>query len=192
MKKILSLALVVVLGLCLAGCGAAKKNAATTAIKAAEDAYAAVQAELTMYVPDEAKAVEDAIAGAKSSFEQKNFDTALEAVKAVPDKIKELTTLAAAKKDELTKSWTELSGSLPGMVDAIKTKLDALSKVKKLPANMSKEQLEGAKGEFEAVNTMWAEAQTAFTAGNLPEAAGKAQTVQAKVGELMTLLGLKG
>lgn len=190
MKKSLILVLVLGLALAIAACSGAKKNAATTAITAAEEAYNAAKADIAMYLPDDAKTIEDAIASAKTSFEQKDFAGALASVKDIPAKVTELGAAVAAKKDELTKGWTDMSAAMPGMLETIKTKLDGLMKVKKLPAGMTKEQLEGAKGGYDEMNTMWTDAQTAFTAGNLPEAMTKAQTVQAKAGELMTLLGI--
>lgn len=189
-KKCLVLSLVIVMALGLAACSGAKKNAATTAITAAEEAYNAAKADIAMYLPDDAKTVEDAIASAKASFEKKDFAGALAAVKDIPAKITELGTAAAAKKDELTKGWTELSGAMPATLETIKTKIEALAKVKKLPAGMTKEQLAGAKGSYDEMNTMWTDAQAAFTSGNLPDAMAKAQTIQAKAGELMTLLGI--
>lgn len=190
MKKSLILVLVLGIALAIGACSAAKKTAATNAITAAEEAYNAVKADIATYLPDDAKAVEDAIASAKASFEKKDFAGALAAVKDIPAKITELGTAVTAKKDELTNGWTELSGAMPATLEAIKTKIDGLMKVKKLPAGMTKEQLEGAKGGYDEMNTMWTDAQAAFTAGNLPDAMTKAQTVQAKAAELSTLLGI--
>jgi hypothetical protein len=190
-KKYLILILVVAIGLCLAACGAGKKAATTAAIKAAEDAFNAAKVELVKYVPDEAKGVEDAINGAKENLGNRKFDAALEAVKGIPDKVKELTALATAKKDELTKSWEEMSGGMPKMLATIKSRLDILSASKKLPANLDKAKLEVAKSGYEAATTMWDEAQTAFSGGNVADAMAKAKTVQEKAVEVMTTIGMQ-
>ena len=190
-KKYMTLMLVVALGLLLAACGAGKKAAATAAIKAAEDAYNAVKTDLVQYVPDEAKAVEDAITGAKDNFTKNNFDAVLEAVKVIPDKVKELTALAATKKDELAKGWEELSGGMPQMLEAIKSRLDVLSASKRLPANLDKAKLDLAKTGYETAAGMWNEANAAFTGGNLADAMAKAKTVQEKAVEVMTTLGMQ-
>ena len=189
-KMYLVLILAVAVGLCLVSCGAGKKAAATTAIKTAEDAYNAVKADLVKYLPEDAQGVEDAINGAKASLEEKKFDAAIEAVKAIPDKIAELTVAAAAKKDELTKSWEEMSGAMPGMLETIKTKLDALSASRKLPVNLDKAALENAKGGYETATAMWNEAQTAFSGGDVVDAMAKAKTVQEKAMEIMTAIGI--
>ena len=93
--------LFVVIGLFLISCFPSNKEAATTAVKTAEESFNAVKSEAVKYVPDQARAVEDAIKGAKENLDKGNFDTALRAAKAIPDKIKELSAAAAAKKAEL-------------------------------------------------------------------------------------------
>ena len=161
-KKYLIPILFVVIGLFLVACAASSKEPAAAAIKVAEESWNAVKGEVAKYIPDQAKGVEDAIKGAKENFDKGNFDAALAAAKAIPDKVKELTAAAVAKKAELAKSWEEMSGGLPKMLDAIKSRLDILSASKKLPENLDKAKLEGAKGGYEAATKMWDDAKAAF------------------------------
>jgi hypothetical protein len=190
-NKYLVLLLIVAVGLCFAGCGGAKKASATAAIKAAEDAYNVVKEDLVKYVPEEAKKVEEAIADAKDSFTKKNFDEAITKVKAIPEKITELTATAKTKKDEMIMSWANMSKATPEMLASIKSKLDALSKVKKLPAGMDTAKLDGAKSDYEAAVTMWDEAKAASDAGNVADAATKGKAVEEKALGIMTTLGMK-
>jgi hypothetical protein len=190
-KKYLIPILFVVIGLFLVACAASSKEPAAAAIKAAEESWNAVKGEVVKYIPDQAKGVEDAIKGAKENFDKGNFDAALAAAKAIPDKVKELTAVAAAKKAELAKSWEEMSGGLPKMLDAIKSRLDILSASKKLPGNLDKAKLEGAKGGYEAATKMWDEAKAAFAGGNLADAMAKGKTVKEKAVEVMTTLGMQ-
>lgn len=183
--------LLVVFGLLVVSCGSANKEAATAAIKAAEESWNAAKGEVVKYIPEQAKGVEDAIKGAKENFDKGNFDAALAAAKAIPDKVKELTAAASAKKAELAKSWEEMSGGLPRMLDAIKGRLDILSQSKKLPANLDKAKLEGAKGGYEAAAKMWDDAKAAYSGGNLTDAMAKAKTVKEKAVEVMTSLGMQ-
>ena len=183
--------LLVIFGLFVVACGSGNKEAATVAIKAAEDSYNAVKGEVLKYIPDQAKGVEDAIKGAKENFDKGNFDAALAAAKPIPDKVKELTTAVAAKKAELGKSWEEMSGGLPKMLEAIKSRLDILSASKKLPENMDKAKLEGAKGGYEAAAKMWDDAKAAFSGGNVADAVTKAKTVKERAVEVMTTLGMQ-
>jgi len=183
--------LLVVFGLLVVACGSGNKEAATAAIKAAEESWNAAKGEVMKYIPDQARGVEDAIKGAKENFDKGNFDAALAAAKAIPDKVKELTAAASAKKAELAKSWEEMSGGLPGMLDAIKSRLDILSQSKKLPENLDKAKLEGARSGYEAAAGMWDDAKTAFSGGNLADATAKAKTAKEKAVEVMTTLGMQ-
>jgi uncharacterized phage infection (PIP) family protein YhgE len=189
-KRIFLAVLCVVVGITLMAC-ASNKEPAAAAIKAAEDALNAVKGEAMKYVPDKVKAVEDAIKAAKGSFDKGDYDAALNAAKAIPDKVKELTTAAAAKKTELTKGWEELSAGLPKMLDAIKSRLDILSKSKRLPANLDKVKLESAKSGYETATQMWDDAKANFSGGNLTDAMAKAATVKEKAVEVMKTLGMQ-
>jgi uncharacterized phage infection (PIP) family protein YhgE len=190
-KKYLIPILFVVISLFLAACAASNKEPAAAAIKVAEESWNAVKGEVVKYIPDQAKGVEDAIKGAKENFDKGNFDAALAAAKAIPDKVKELTAAAAAKKAELAKNWEEMSDGLPKMLEAIKSRLDILSVSKKLPENLDKAKLEGAKGGYEAAAKMWDDAKTAFSGGDLTDAMAKAKAVKEKAVEVMTTLGMQ-
>lgn len=189
-KRILVAVLCVIVGIALMSCASSKEPAAA-AIKAAEDAFNAVKGEAVKYVPDKAKAVEDAIAAAKGAFDKKEYDAALNGAKAIPDKVKELSAAVTAKKAELTKTWDEMSAGLPKMLDAVKSRLDILSQSKKLPAGLDKAKLDGAKSGYEAAVKMWDDAKAAFAGGNITDALAKATTVKAKAVEVMTALGMQ-
>jgi len=183
--------LLMVFGLLVVSCGSGNKEAATAAMKAAEESWNAAKGEVVKYIPDQAKGVEDAIKAAKENFDKGNFDAALASAKAIPDKVKQLAAAAAAKKAELAKSWEEMSGGLPKMLEAIKSRLDILSQSKKLPANLDKAKLEGAKGGYEEAAKMWEDAKAAFAGGNAADALAKGKTVKEKAVAVMTALGMQ-
>jgi hypothetical protein len=190
-KKYMLPALFAVISLFLVACVPANKEPASEAIKAAESAFNAVKGEATKYVPDQANGVEDAIVIAKARFDKGNFDEALNIAKDIPEKVKGLTAAVAAKKAELTKSWEEISGGMPGMLDAIKDKLETLSASKRLPKTLNKAKLEAAKADYEAAAKMWDEAKGTYSAGNMADAIAKAKTVKEKAMEVMSNLGMQ-
>jgi len=167
----------------LVACDSAKKAAADEAIKGAQSAYAAVADQATQFVPDQAKDVQGAIQSAKGSFDKGDYSAALEAAKGLPDKIKALGAAAAAKKDELTAKWNELSSSMPGLVSAVQTKVDALTKTHKLPT--------GAADNFASIKQMWGDASSAFQTGKLQDAMTKAAEAKEKLTQLQATLGMK-
>jgi hypothetical protein len=191
MKKGFALIAVVLVGLMLVvGCSR-DKEPAEAALKAAEAAVSAAKAEAAKYVPDQVKGLEDALKTAKDAFEKKEYTQALNAAKDLPAKAKELAAAAAAKKAELTKAWEAMAGGLPKMVEAIKSRVDILSKSKKLPANLDKAKFEGAKTGLAEITQTWTDADNAFKGGNIADAVAKANAVKAKATEIMTTLGMQ-
>ena len=164
-KKYMLFALVAVTILFLAACSSNKEPAAA-AIKAAEDAFNATKTEAMKFVPDQVKSVEDAIKAAKASFEKGNFDEALNMAKAAQEKVKEMNAAVAVRKENLAKNWAEISGGVPEMLEAIKSRLDTLKSGKRLPKSMDKAKLEQAEMHYEVASLMWDEAKKAFSGGN--------------------------
>ena len=190
MKKWLKSMALVVLVLFAAACASDQKPA-EEAIKAAEAAVNGAKVEAMKYVPDEVKGLEDGLKAAKNAFEKKDYKAAISAAKDLPGKAKDLAAAAAAKKTELTEAWKQMSGGLPKMVEAIKSRVDVLSQSKKLPANLDKAKFEEVKAGLPGVTQMWEDAQKAFSGGNLADAVSKAKTIKDKAVEMMTTLGMQ-
>lgn len=174
----------------LIACSTAKAPA-EAAIKAADEAIAGVKSEASIYIPDQLKAVEDSLAAAKDSFQKGEYQQALTGAKDLAVKAKDLAAAVAAKKDELMKSWQEMSGGLPGMVDAIKSRVNILSKSRKLPAGIDKGKFDAAKTDLAGITQTLSDATGAFNGGNLMDAVSKAKTVKDKAVEIMNAIGMK-
>ncbi len=183
---------IIALACCMAmiSCSTAK-GPAEAAIKAADEALAGVRADASAYVPDQLKGVEDALATAKDSFQKGEYQQALTGAKDLAAQAKDLTAAVAAKKDELTKSWQDMSGGLPGMVSALESRIAMLSKSGRLPAGLDKDKFESAKNSLATITQTWTEASDAFKNGNLMDAVNKAKTVKDTAVEIMTALGME-
>lgn len=191
MKKIIvGLAVVLFVSLSLLMACSGGKSAADLAIKTAEEAVNVTKAEAAKIVPEEVKSLEDTLAAAKEKFVQGEYKAALEEATALAGKAKDVLAAAKAKKEELTQKWTELSQGLPKMVEEIQGKVDSLSKVKKLPASITKEGFEEAKAGLASVKDEWGKVQQSFTSGNLTEAVNMATSLKDKAVKIMEALGL--
>jgi len=190
MKKCLKPMVLMVLVLFAAACASSNKPA-EEAIKASEAAINAAKGEAMKYIPDQVKGLEDELKAAKDAFAKKDYKAALNTAKDLPGKAKDLAAAAVTKKEELTKAWKEMSGGLPKMVEAIKSRVDVLSKSKKLPANLDKAKFDGVKAGLPEVTQMWDDAKKAFSGGNLADAVSKAKTIKDKAVEMMTTLGMQ-
>ena len=183
---------IIVLTICFAlvSCSNAKAPA-EAAIKAAEEALAGVKSDAAVYVPDQLKSVEDALASAKESFQKGEYQQALTGAKDLAARAKDLGTAVAAKKDELTQSWQEMGSGVPGMVRAIQSRVDILSKSRRLPAGLDKEKFESVKASLATVTQSWTDASNAFQGGNLMEAVNQGKAVKEKAVEIMNTLGMQ-
>lgn len=181
----------VMLASVLLGACASEKVPAETALKAAESTVTTTVAEASKYVPDEAKALQDNLNSLNDSFAKGEYKTVLAGAPDLTAKAKALADAATAKKAELTKSWADLSGGLPGVMEAIQSRVDILSKAKTLPANVDKATVENAKTGLDSMNKAWADAQASFSAGNMSEALAKANVLKGQAAEIMAKLGMQ-
>ena len=91
---------------------------------------------------------------------------------------------------EAQEEWTDLSTKMPQMVDAIQSRVDILSKSKKLPKDLDKASFETVKTNLESLKAEWTEAGTEFASGAAAEAVRKARAAKAKGEEILAALGM--
>jgi len=178
----------------LAG-GCSQKDPAAEAIDAAEGALEAVYEDAQKYVPERYAEVKAELETARKAFDEERYADAIAAVKDVPAHAEELARISVEAKQkqlaELNAEWTHLSGSLPGLVAGIETRLGELGKMRKLPKGMDKQLLEEANAAFGSARGAWDEARAAFTAGDLDSAVTKARDVESMAQDLMARLGMQ-
>lgn len=173
------------------GCGNAEKEATEAAIGAAQAAINAGENEAQKYVPDQLQAAQTALQSAKDAFVKGDYQSALKGAQDATNKAKELVTAAAAKKEEWTKDWTELSASIPKTLDKVKYKLDAYSRGAHMPEGLDETKLAEAKAQYEQLKQSWAEAAGAAGQGNLGDAMQKASGIKEPLAKLVEMLGVK-
>jgi hypothetical protein len=177
----------------VAGC-ANKMAPAQKAIADIEAAVTAAGEDATKYVPDQVQAVNDQLTNLKAMFDKKDYKGVLAAAPAVLTQAQGLTAAAAAKKTEMTDmyagEWSTLASSVPQAVAAIQSRVDILSKSKKLPAGMDAATLDNVKTSLAEATSTWAQATEAQAAGDLEQAVTLAQQVKTRTDELLTTLGM--
>ena len=189
MKRILSVVAALLVAVALAACSN-QKAPAEQALKAAEEALNTAKAEAMKYVPDQVKSVEDALNAAKDTYAKGDYAGATSAATAVAAKAKDLDSASEAKKAELTKDWEELNTGMPETIAAIQSRVDALSKSKKLPKNLDQAKLEIAKSDLAEVGKSWDEASKAYKEGSLADALAKGKGAKEKAAQIMSSLGM--
>jgi hypothetical protein len=167
------------------------KAPAEAAMKLADEAVSGARTEAENLVPDDMKSLSDDLAAAKDQMAKGDYKAALASAQSIQQKANDVLAKAKAKKDELTATWNQMSDSLPKMLDAIKSRVDILSKSKKLPAGLDAAKLTAAKDGLAAATTAWGEAQEAFKGGKWTDAIAKATAVKDKATGIMASLGMQ-
>jgi hypothetical protein len=188
MRRVKGMPWVVAL-LLLSAC-ASDKAPAEQAIKAAEAAVAEVRAEAGKWLPDQVRALDASLASVKDKFAKGDYKAVLAEAPAIASRAREVSTAAATKKAELTKTWETLATNLPPMVAAVKSRVDILSQAKKLPATVTKEKLESAKAGLADATKGWEDANAAFKGGNVADAVARADAVKKRTVEALEALGM--
>ena len=191
MRKFISMVVVIAFtaALMLSACSSGK-GAAEEGLKAAEQAVNGAKEEAMKIVPDQFKSLEAAFSGAKEKFAKGDYKAALADAQAIPGKVKEMMEAVKSKKEELTKVWNDASQGLPKIVEAIKSRVDILSKSKKLPANLPAEKFAEVKTKLGEAMSEWGVAQESFKSGNLADAVGKVNALKSKATDMLNALGM--
>ena len=175
--------------------GCSQKDPAAEAIDAAEGALEAVYEDAQKYVPERYVEVKGELEAARKAFDEERYTDAIALVMDVPAHAEELAKVSAEAKQkhiaELNAEWTRLSGSLPGLVAGIETRLGDLGKMRKLPEGIDKQLIEEANAAAGSAKGAWDEASAAFMAGDFDTAVSKARDVEAMTQELMARLGIQ-
>lgn len=179
------------MALIVTGCNNAQKEATEAAINAAQAAINAAQGEAAKYVPDQLQAAQNALQGAKDSVAKGDYQAALSAARDAADKAKDLASAAAAKRNEWTREWADMSSSMPKSLDEVKAKLNAYSHGAHMPAGMDKTALADAKEQYQKLKQGWADATASATQGNMADAISKATDLKAMLAKLKEMLGIK-
>jgi hypothetical protein len=181
----------------LTGC-AKQSKPAHEALEKIEKSLDDVKADAAKYAPDGLKGVETQLANLKQSYDAKDYENVLAGTpqleKAV-DSLKAAVTsgkaharaaLASAKTE-----WEGLSAEVSQQVDSIQARIDELSKQKRLPWGIKKEEFEGSKSAFESMKAQWADATAEYKKGDAIEANTKAKTAKGMGNQLYDQLKIK-
>lgn len=183
--------------LLVTGC-AKQRGPATDALKAVETSLAEVKNDAAQYAPDGLKGVEAQYDRLKESLEKKEYDNVLagapqltKAVDSLKDAVAAGKAQARAAVDAAKTEWEGLSAEVPKMVESIQARVDTLSKSKRLPFGINKDEFEGAKSAFESMKSTWADASAEAEKGDAVEATAKAKSAKGMGREISDQLKIK-
>lgn len=186
--------------LMLAGC-ANQMEPAQKAIADIEAAITAAGPDASQYIPNELQAVTSQLADLKAKFDQKDYKGVLAAAPALLTQAQGLAGAAAsarqaaeaartAELEALNAEWTALSGTLPAAVAAIESRVNILSKSKKLPANLDAATFASVQTGLADSKALWDQATAAQASGNIEGAVTAARQVKEKTDAALAALGM--
>ena len=159
-----------VAALLLAACST-HMRAAQQALDQISNTVEAIPADGDQYVPEQIASVKSKLSDLNASFDKKDYSAVLASAPAVLIEAKNVAATAVAKRDEamkaLTAQWNQLSTSVPQLVASVKTRVDALSKTRRVPKGID---LTAAKAGLDGATTLWQKAQTAFQSKQVADA----------------------
>lgn len=181
---------------CLLASCANQQEPAEKALAQAETALAEFRADAETYAAEQLEDVEDSVNNLKNNMARKDYGAVVRLSPSVMASIGELKTKVAAAKSEAESTlaaaqeeWTELSSSMPQMVDALQKRVDTISRTKRLPKDMDQATFDAAKAAFEEMKSSWTQASADFSEGKAAEALRKARAAKARSEQLTEMLG---
>lgn len=200
MNKMSTWLRLLVVALLVAGC-ANQKEPASKAVAEIDTSLADIRTEAEKFAPESLQQVDTSVAALKDSLNKGDYKAVLASAPSVSGQVSTLRQDVAAKKADMeaaassaaaaaTQQWQSLSADVPKMVAAVQSRVDILSKSRKLPKNVSADALQAAKDGLENMKGTWAEATTLFSSGDPSGAVAKAQAVRDKGMEVMQRLGM--
>jgi hypothetical protein len=173
------------------------KDPAEKAIAQVESSLAEIRADAEKYAPEKLQSLDESVATLKRGFGNKRYSDVLTAAPSVASAVtalKETIARSKAESEEMMAAaqaeWTDLNANVPPLVDAIQSRVDTLSKSRKLPKDVDKATFETIKTDFETVKSEWATAASDFASGAAGEAVRKARAVRSKAEEIRARLGM--
>jgi hypothetical protein len=151
-------------------------------LNAINAALTAATPDAQKYVPDQLASTQSDVAKLTASFDKKDYAAVVAGAPAALAEINTLAGAAAAKKDETLKAlgndWRSLEASVPEAVTAVQTRIDALSKTKRIPKDLD---LNTAKSSLADATSAWEKAKSAFSSGNAEDAVTAGKDAKSKV-----------
>jgi hypothetical protein len=181
----------------MAGC-AKQRDPAHDALEKIEKSLDDVKADAARYAPDGLKGVESQLKNLKQSFDDKNYDNVLAGTPQLEKAVNSLreavdsgkaqarSAMAAAKTE-----WEGLKVDVSKQVETIQARIDELSKAKRLPWGINKDEFAGSKSAFESMKAQWNDATAEAKKGDAIEANAKAKTAKGMGAQLYDQLKIK-
>jgi hypothetical protein len=190
-KRIANLLLLGYAALQLAAC-ADKMEGARHALDQVSDAVTTTSTDATKYVPEQMAALQREMANLEASYDEKDYAKVMTGAPAILADAKTVAANAQEKKEDIARAvaaqWSGLSTSLPQWITLVKTRINSLSKIKRVPKDIN---LGVARSAMADADDGWERAQAEKESGEVDEAVATAKDVKAKTESAAAALNLQ-
>jgi hypothetical protein len=180
--------------LCLgvAAC-ASQKEPAEQALAAVEAKFKESGAEVQKYLPERYAEIEASVASLRDSMSNEDYGDVVAGAGQVQDNLKraigESRVKRAQMQVEMEDEWTEMSKSVPAMIDAMDKKIT--SQRGKPPQGMTREAWKQTIADYDAARDAWSKAAAEMTRANFEATVLAARDAKAKIAAIMESLDVK-
>ena len=176
----------------LAAC-ASQKEPAEQALAAIEKTFNESGAAIEKYLPERYAELSAGIASLREAMAKENFGDVVSRAGSVQDALRRAVADSRIRQAqirvEMESEWTELTKSMPGMINAIDRKIAAQGA--RPPKGMEKDAWKSTIETYDAARDSWSKAAREITNANFEASVLAARDAKAKIAGIMESLGLK-
>jgi hypothetical protein len=144
------------------------KGPAEEALAAAEEALAAVRADLERFAPEEHARLRQTLEAARADFAAGDYTEALRRAQELPAGIRRAVEKANRRRSaEVASAWDDLSRELPALIARLRARVALASSPAAGPSDPG---LEAVRAELQDIGDAWDEARAAFEGGDASRA----------------------
>ena len=172
---------------------ASQKEPAEQALAAVEAKFKESGAEIQKYLPERYAEIEASVASLRDSMSNEDYGDVVAGAGQVQDTLKraigESRVKRAQMQVEMEDEWTEMSKSVPAMIDAMDKKIT--SQRGKPPQGMTREAWKQTIADYDAARDAWSKAAAEMTRANFEATVLAARDAKAKIAAIMESLDVK-
>ena len=192
MSKAFMTAALAALCLGVAAC-ASQKEPAEQALAAVEAKFKESAAEIQKYLPERHAEIEASVASLRESMSNEDYSDVVAEAGQVQQSLKRAIGESRVKRAQvqvqMEDEWTEMSKSVPAMIDAMDKKIT--SQRGKPPQGMTREAWKQTIADYDAARDAWSKAAAEMTRANFEATVLAARDAKAKIAAIMESLDVK-
>jgi hypothetical protein len=192
MTKAFVIAAVAALCLGAAAC-ASKKEPAEQALAALETKFEVAGAEIRKYLPERHAELEASVASLRESMAQEDYGDVVTGAAAAQESLKRAIADSRVARAQMLAAmdteWTELTQSMPKMIDAMDKKIT--SQRGRPPKGMTSDAWKQTIAEYDAARDTWSKAVAEMSRATFEQSVLAARDAKARIEAIMATLEVK-